>query len=98
MYDRKVSEHFDRICRNIPIGGISVKIAGKDRDKWTNEVVYRQNVVQKSQNDKRLIRFNYSMEFSRLVCRGGRKRVKGSRILEVAQTAEGRRNSEVEML
>ena len=45
-----------------------------------------------------LIRFNYSTEFSRLVCCRGRKGVMGSRIVEAVQTAEGRRNLEVEML
>ena len=55
-------------------------------------------MVHEFRNEECLIRFNYSMEFSRLVCCRGHKGVKESRILEIAQTAEGRRNSEVEML
>ena len=44
-----------------------------------------------------LIRFNYWMEFWRVVCRRGGKRVKGSRILEVVQTGGRRRDLEEEV-
>lgn len=44
-----------------------------------------------------LIRFNYWMEFWRVVCRRGGKRVKGSRILEVVQTGGRRRETAVEV-